>query len=30
MSFVSVAPVLGLFVAGHTYPVKGIATTGLR
>jgi multiple sugar transport system permease protein len=30
MSFVSLAPVIGFFIAGQKYLVKGIATTGLR
>jgi multiple sugar transport system permease protein len=30
MSFVSVAPVIGFFIAGQKYLVKGIATTGLK
>jgi multiple sugar transport system permease protein len=30
MSFVSLAPVVGFFIAGQKYLVKGIATTGLR
>jgi multiple sugar transport system permease protein len=30
MSFVSLAPVIGFFIAGQKYLVRGIATTGLR
>ncbi|WP_246636764.1 carbohydrate ABC transporter permease [Actinoplanes hulinensis] len=30
MSFLSLAPVIGFFIAGQKYLVKGIATTGLR
>ncbi|WP_033342713.1 carbohydrate ABC transporter permease [Catenuloplanes japonicus] len=30
MSFVSLAPVIGFFIAGQKYLVKGIATTGLK
>jgi multiple sugar transport system permease protein len=30
MSFVSIAPVIGFFIAGQKYLVKGIATTGLK
>ena len=30
MSFVSLAPVIGFFIAGQRYLVKGIATTGLK
>ncbi|WP_231953828.1 carbohydrate ABC transporter permease [Actinoplanes derwentensis] len=30
MSFVSLAPVIGFFIAGQKHLVKGIATTGLR
>jgi multiple sugar transport system permease protein len=30
MSFVSVAPVIGFFIAGQKYLVRGIATTGLK
>jgi pectinesterase len=30
MSFVSMAPVIGFFIAGQKYLVKGIATTGLK
>jgi multiple sugar transport system permease protein len=30
MSFVSVAPVIGFFIAGQKYLVKGIATTGMK
>ena len=30
MSFLSLAPVIGFFIAGQKYLVKGIATTGLK
>jgi pectin-derived oligosaccharide transport system permease protein len=30
MSFISLAPVIGFFIAGQKYLVKGIATTGLK
>ncbi|RSM64202.1 sugar ABC transporter permease [Actinoplanes sp. ATCC 53533] len=30
MSFVSLAPVIGFFIAGQKYLVRGIATTGLK
>ena len=30
MSFVSLAPVIGFFLAGQKYLIKGIATTGLK
>jgi ABC-type glycerol-3-phosphate transport system permease component len=30
MSVISLAPVVGFFIAGQKYLVKGIATTGLK